>query len=62
MSLLDFDDTYVPPYNPKDYTREGKKRIKETVLSQEARDSELNNFGRAEVTEDFGDSPFADRI
>ena len=31
-------------------------------ISDEARLSELNNFGHEEVTEDFSDSPFADRV
>lgn len=59
MGLLDFDDTYVPPFKPKEH---GKKAVKQTALSQEGRDSELNNHGRDEVTEDFSDSPFADRV
>lgn len=61
MGLLDFDETYKPLYQPP-HTRDGKKRQKETALSQEARDTELNNFGREEVTEDFSDSPHADRV
>ena len=56
MGLL--DDDYKPPYQPPKHTT---KYVKQTVLSQEARDAELNNEGRAEVTEDFSDSPFADR-
>jgi hypothetical protein len=60
MGLLDFDDKYVPPYKPGDYTREGKKRHKETALTQEQRDKELNNLGNEEVKADFSDSPHLD--
>ena len=58
MGLLDFDDTYVPPFTPK----EGRKAVKQTALSQESRDSELNNLDHDEVTEDFSDSPHAGRV
>tara|TARA_R100001086_G_scaffold170822_2_gene93338 strand:- start:953 stop:1132 length:180 start_codon:yes stop_codon:yes gene_type:complete len=54
MGLL--DDDYVPPFKPKE-----RRYRKQTALSQESRDSELNNLEREEVTEDFSDSPFADR-
>lgn len=56
MGLL--DDEYVPPYVPPTM---GKRFRKQTALSQEERDAELNNFDRKEVTEDYSDSPFADR-
>jgi len=56
MGLL--DDDYVPLYKPP----EEKKYRKTTALSQAERDFELNNMGRGKVTEDFADSPFADRI
>ena len=58
MGLLDFEDTFVPRFDPK----ESRKYRKQTALSQEARDAELNNMDHDEVTEDFGDSPFADRV
>lgn len=58
MGILDFEDTYVPPFTPK----ESRKAVKQTALSQESRDAELNNYDRGEVTEDFGDSPHADRV
>lgn len=58
MSLLDFDDTYTPPFKAP----EPKRYEKQTALTQEARDAALNNEGRSEVTEDYSDSPFADRI
>lgn len=52
MGLLDDDRTllWVPP-KPKRY-------VKQTVLSQEERDLELNNHDRPEVTEDYQDSNF----
>ena len=56
MGLL--DDDYVPPYRPA----EPKRYAKQTALTQEQRDEELNNLGRKEVTEDFADSNFADRV
>lgn len=59
MGLLD-DDGYVPPYVPPNHP--SRRAPKQTALSQEARDAELNNHGRGEVTEDFADSPFADRV
>jgi hypothetical protein len=59
MSLLDFDDTYVPPYQSKKKTG---RYFNESILMQEARDAELNNLDRTEVTEDFSDSPFSDRV
>lgn len=52
MAILDFEDTYKPPFHPKARGR---------VLSEEERLSELNDLGRKEVTQDFGDSPFANR-
>lgn len=58
MGLLDFEDTFTPRFTPK----ESRKAVKQTALSQEARDAELNNLGHDEVTEDFGDSPHADRV
>lgn len=56
MGLL--DDDYVPPWvAPKP-----KRFENQTALTQEHRDKELNNLDRPELTEDFSDSPFADRI
>lgn len=57
MGLLDFEDSYVPPFTP----REPRRYVKQTALSQEIRDNDLNNFDRKDITEDFGDSIFADR-
>jgi hypothetical protein len=56
MGLL--DDDYVPPWTPP----KPRRYEKQTVLSQEARDLELNNFERPKVTEDYSDSIFADRV
>lgn len=54
MGLLDpIPEPWQPP--------KSRKFRKETELSQESRDTELNNHDRGEVTEDFSDSPFADR-
>lgn len=53
MGLLDFEDTYVPPFKPRSEEREP---------TEEERQRLLNNHDRSEVTEDFGDSPFADRV
>lgn len=50
MGLL--DDDYVPPFTPP----KPRKHIKQTVLSQEARDSELNNFDR-EVEDEYYKQP-----
>jgi len=57
MSLL--DDNYTPPYKPPHKTG---RYARESAEMQQERDSELNNLDRTEVTEDFGDSPFADRV
>jgi hypothetical protein len=57
MGLLD-DDNYKPRYTPP----EPKRYRNQTALTQEQRDEELNNLGRKEVTEDFADSNFADRV
>lgn len=55
MGLLDdVEPLYTPP--PE------RKYRKQTALNQDQRDYELNNFDRKDVTEDFGDSPFADRV
>lgn len=51
--------TVKPPFKPK--KRTGRFH-NESALTQEARDQELNNLNRDEVTEDFGDSPWADRV
>ncbi len=56
MGLL--DDDYVPLWQPP----KPKRYQNQTVLTQQQRDNDLNNLNRPEVTEDFGDSPFADRI
>lgn len=56
MGLLDD----VPPrYTPPT----GKRyRSPHDKLSEEERLSELNNLERGEVTEDYSDSPHADRV
>lgn len=55
MGMLDEEvpELWQPP--------KSRRFRKETALSQEERDAYLNNHDRGEVTEDFGDSPFADR-
>lgn len=58
MGLLD-DDNYTPRYIPPKKTG---RFSRESAEAQEARDTELNNMDREEVTEDFGDSPFSDRV
>lgn len=57
MGLLDPDPKprYTPPKPTGAFRREAEDK-------QEERDSELNNLGRDEVTEDFSDSPFNDRV
>lgn len=59
MSLLD-DTGYTPRFTPgkskKRYTAENEFKSEEEKLS------ELNNMGREEVTEDYSDSPHADRV
>ncbi len=58
MNLLDPDPKplYKPPVGSK------RKYVSEhDRLSEEQRLAELNNLGRGETTEDFGDSPFANR-
>lgn len=56
MGLL--DDDYVPPWQPP----KPRRYENHTALTQQKRDEELNNFNRTDLTEDFGDSPFADRV
>jgi hypothetical protein len=52
MGLLDFDDHYKPPFErPKPYKPE-------TGIDPLL---EINNLDRKLVTEDYGDSVFADR-
>ena len=53
MGLLDFEKTYKPLYVPPS---------KRKHLSEEERQTQLNNYGRGQVTKDFADSPHADRI
>lgn len=55
MGLL--DDDYVPPYKPPE---NGKRYRKQTALSQEERDSELNNLGHDLETEDYSNSRHLD--
>lgn len=54
MGLLDddYNDLYVPP--------KSRKYQKQSDLSQQQRDNELNNHDRIELTEDYSDSPFLD--
>lgn len=58
MGLLDNDPAprYQPPSQGKRYRSEHDR------LSEEQKLSELNNMDRGEVTEDYSDSPHADRI
>jgi hypothetical protein len=49
MGLLDFDDTYKPPF-----TGRRKEPVKDNF-------AELQNLGREKIAEDFEDSKFADR-
>lgn len=45
MSLLDFDNNYIPPFKaPKP-----KRYEKQTAITQELRDSELNNYDREDI-------------
>lgn len=53
MGLL--DDDYKAPYSPNLTARRRVRR------EDEDNSAELNNFGRKPVSEDFEDSPFADR-
>ena len=53
-----FDEDPKPLYTPP----ESRKYKKQTALTQQDRDQELNNLDRAKVTEDYSDSPFADRV
>lgn len=46
MSLL---DDYIPPYTPP----KSRRYIKQTALSQEERDLELNNFDREIEDENY---------
>ncbi len=47
-----------PPFKPK----KNNRFHNESILEQESRDEELNNLDREEVTEDYSDSKFADRV
>lgn len=47
MGLL--DDDYVPPYTPPT----PKRYVKQTALSQQARDEQLNNFDREIEDENY---------
>lgn len=58
MDLLGDNDP-VPLYQPP---RKTGRYSRESAEQQEERDRELNNMGHGEVTEDFSDSPFSDRI
>lgn len=57
MGLLDNDPK--PLYRPPQKTG---RYAKESAETQQLRDGELNNLGRGEVTEDYSDSPFSDRV
>lgn len=50
-------DDHVPPF----LKRHGRKMHAHVDAEAEARLSELNNYGRKKVSEDFSDSKFADR-
>ena len=51
MGILDFDETYKPPFSPKNAERTTGADNFEA----------LQNLGRNKVSEDFEDSPHADR-
>lgn len=58
MNLLDdVPPRYTPPLHTKAVYHSEHDR-----LNEEQRLAELNNLGTAKMTEDFADSPFADRI
>ena len=57
-NLLNDDSVKPPVFIPKKSSRFHN----ESALEQESRDSELNNLDLEEVTEDFSDSKFADRV
>lgn len=58
MSLLDDECKNDGKFTPKPR----RYRSPHDFQSDEERLGELNNLGRGEVTEDFSDSPHADRV
>lgn len=55
MGLLDFDKTYKPPFKPS------WGMVSKDIRKVDSNFFDLQNLGRTEVSEDFSDSPFADR-
>lgn len=53
MGLLDFEDNYKPPFKP---------RAEERKPTEEEKQTFINNLDQKEVSKDFSDSPFADRL
>lgn len=53
MGLLDFEESYKPPFKPRSQERKPTEEEKQALL---------NNLDRKKNTEDFSDSPFADRV
>lgn len=51
MGILDFDDHYKAPFTPK---RAHPERVRDNF-------EELQLLGRKPMSEDYSDSPFADR-
>ena len=54
MGLLDDND--VPPF-----VRRGARRVQDSTAEADANFEQLQNLGYKENSEDFSDSPFADR-
>lgn len=61
MGLLDFDDHYVPPYTPSRGTVRKASGNRASSMDSEVALSELNNMGHRRMSEDYEDSPYADR-
>lgn len=59
MGLLDFDDHYVPPFTPSRSKINEAKDRRAGILKDNFQ--ELQNMGHREMSEDFEDSPHADR-
>lgn len=58
MGLLDFDDTYVPPFRP---SRGTMSRATQERQGGQDNFEALQGIGRSAMSEDFEDSRFADR-
>lgn len=62
MSLLDFDETYKPPFKPKtvekevEWNRPNTRKYNKQLLSKSGDNfEELQNLGHKEVSEDYSD-------